>query len=187
MARNKSNNAPLDDWKGFYDELQKETPRAAIIIAAAFIDGWLRRLLENMMVDDPNVVEALLGRDESADDRPLSTFAARIKATYCLGLVSKHEYDDLNLLRKIRNRFAHRPHGFSFDEQEIVSWCSSLKIPKEIVSALPQFPRDRRSLFQLGVSLLAIKLSLRVIAVKRKRKTSPNEFGTVRLVSLISS
>jgi mannitol operon repressor len=186
MARNKSNSAPLDDWKGFYDALQKETPRAAVIIAAAFIDGWLRRLLENMMVNDPKVVETLLGSEENADC-PLSTFSARIKATYCLGLVSKHEYDDLNLLRKIRNQCAHRLHGFSFDEQKIVSWCNSLKFPKEVTSAFPTFQRNHQSLFLLGVLLLAIRLSLREIAGQGKQKIRPKEFETARLVRLIKS
>jgi DNA-binding MltR family transcriptional regulator len=64
------------------------------------MDGWVRRLLEKGMVNDLKVVDALLGSEENADC-PLSSFSSRIKAAYCLGLVSKHEYDDLNLIRKI--------------------------------------------------------------------------------------
>lgn len=184
MVRNKGNSAPLDDWGNFYDELMKETPRAAAIVGAAFIDGWLRRLLENMMVNNPKVIEELLGSEKKADS-PLSTFSARIKAAYCLGLVSENEYNDLNLVRKIRNKCAHRLHDFSFDEELIVDWCNTLKIPKEVISAFPKYKNSHKSSFILGVLLLAIKLNLRKIAMPRKQKITPKEFDTIELVRQI--
>src|ERR1700674_3014369 len=104
MPRKKIKPAPLSDWKGFYEELQSEKPRAAVIIAAAFMDGWLRQLIANFMVDDAKAVDNLLGAENNSDC-PLSSFSARIRASYCLGLISMDEYDDLNTIRKIRNQF----------------------------------------------------------------------------------
>lgn len=131
------------------------------------MDGWLVRLLQSVMIDDSKVVGSLLG-DERNADCPLSSFSARIKTAYCLGLLTKNEFHDLNLIRKIRNRCAHRLHGFSFDEEEIVGWCNSLKIPKPIISVLPHFPKNHRSMFLVGVSILATKLSLKAIGSKEK-------------------
>ena len=90
-----SNNDSLDDWKKFFDELQNESPRAAVIIAGAFLDSQLRDLLSNFLVDDPKVVDEFLGSEKNPD-RPLSSFSSRIKAAYCLGLISKSIYQDLN-------------------------------------------------------------------------------------------
>jgi len=179
MSLNETNNKAVDDWEGFYEELQNETPRAAVLIAASFLDEWLRRLLQAKMIDDSKAVKALL---DDSNNGPLSFFSARINAAYCLGLLSKDERDDLNLIRKIRNRFAHRLHGFTFDEQEIKDWCMSLALPHSIVSALPDFPKDHRSRFLLGVSLLASRLSLRTIS--ETDRLSPASRPTKTSISL---
>ena len=104
---NKTKDDSLDDWNQFYEELQNESPRAAVIIAGAFLESQLRDLLSSFLVDDPKVVGELLGSDKKAD-RPLSTFSSRTKAAYCLGLISRSIYDDLETIRKIRNKFAHK-------------------------------------------------------------------------------
>ncbi|MCJ7583555.1 MAG: MltR family transcriptional regulator [Anaerolineales bacterium] len=92
----KANDDSLDDWKKFFDELQNESPRAAVIIARAFLDSQLQDLLSKFFVDDPKIVDELLGTD-----RPLSSFSSRIKTAYCLGLISKNIYHDLETIRKI--------------------------------------------------------------------------------------
>jgi DNA-binding MltR family transcriptional regulator len=86
----------LTDWKGFYEELQNESARAAVIIASAFLDAQLRDLISKSFVDDHKIVDELLGAEDNSDG-PLSTFSSRIKAAYCLGLISKSMYYDLNL------------------------------------------------------------------------------------------
>ena len=37
---------------------------------------------------------------------PLSTFSARIRIAYALGLVTEDEYHDLKIIKDVRNRFA---------------------------------------------------------------------------------
>ena len=66
------------DTQGFYEELQKETPRAAVILAAAFLDAQLHKLIESFLVDDPKVVRELLG-DEKQGDKPQSFVLANHK------------------------------------------------------------------------------------------------------------
>jgi len=183
MARKKSKPAPLSDWKGFYEKLQSETPRAAVIIAAAFMDGWLRQLIANFMVDDTKAIDDLLGTEDNSDC-PLSSFSARIKAAYCLGLISKDEHDDLNTIRRIRNRFAHRMHDLSFDDEEIVSWCNSLQIPKKIISALTDFPKSHGPMFLVGVTMLTSRLALRALETKRYKRTVPKGFELAQVVKV---
>ena len=47
---------------------------------------------------------------------------------YLLDLINKDQYDDLNLIRKIRNSFAHQLDAVTFDFPEIKSRCSHLKL-----------------------------------------------------------
>jgi mannitol operon repressor len=181
MAKRKTKPDPLNDWEGFYEELQNETPRAAVIIAAAFLDGRLRQLIANFMVEDSKVVDGLLGTEDNPDC-PLSTFASRIKAAYCLGLISKGEYADLNTIRKIRNHFAHKMHGLSFDDDEIVSWCNSLQGAEELILALTDFPRSHRSMFLVGVSSLASRIAIRTLETEKARRTVPKGFKMGQVV-----
>jgi DNA-binding MltR family transcriptional regulator len=48
----------------------------------------------------------------------LGTFAARIAAAYSMGLISDLEYKDCELIRKIRNEFAHKVHMSFKDDRE---------------------------------------------------------------------
>jgi mannitol operon repressor len=168
---------PLKDYKGFLEELQKESPRAAVIVGGAFLDAQLQKLLAKFLINEKNAVNELLGNEDKAD-RPLSAFSARIKAAYCLGLISKDERDDLNLIRRIRNRFAHRLHDLSFDDKEIVDWCNSLQIPRG-------FPMDYQShgdLFMVGVTLLSSRLGLRIVKAEKERRVVPKGFELKQVI-----
>lgn len=167
--------APLTDFKGFYEELQNESARGAVIIASAFLDAQLRNLLSKSFIDDPKIVDELLGAEDK--DGPLSSFSSRTKAAYCLGLISQSMYSDLDKIRKIRNKFAHRMHGYTFDEPEIVSWCKSLKLAKMITDAIPDFPNTHRSMFLLGVTQLAGWLGMKTLELEadQTRKSVPKD------------
>ncbi|HUW82565.1 MAG TPA: MltR family transcriptional regulator [Phycisphaerae bacterium] len=182
-TRRNGRSAALADWEGFYEELQKETPRAAVIIAAAFMNGRLWELLVNFMVEDKGPVHQLLGTEDNASG-PLGSFAARIMAAYCLGLISSDEYHDLNTIRHIRNRFAHRMHGFSFDDPEIVTWCKSLQTPRTLIKELPHLPQSHGSWFLLAVSLLGSRLALRALNAERQRRVVPKGFEFAEVVQV---
>ena len=174
---------PLTDWKGFYEELQNESARGAVIIASAFLDAQLINLISKFLIDDPKIVDELLGAEDKPDS-PLSSFSSRIKTAYCLGLIGKSMYDDLGAIRKIRNKFAHKMHGYTFDEPEIVSWCKSLKLAKMITDAIPHFPNTHRSMFLLGVTQLANWLALKTIEVERTRRSAPKDSEMGQVVSV---
>jgi DNA-binding MltR family transcriptional regulator len=165
----KGQNESLIDTKGFLEELQEESPRAAAIMAGALLDAQLRNLLEKYFVDDRKIVNDLLGTD-----RPLSSFSSRINAAYCLGLIAKAIYDDLHLIRKIRNKFAHKLHGYTFDEPEIVQWCKSIKQAKMLTDASPNIPNTHQVMFIVGVAQLSNYIGLETLkVVGLPRRTVP--------------
>jgi DNA-binding MltR family transcriptional regulator len=172
---------PLTDWNGFYEELQNESPRAAVIIAAAFLDAQLRNLLSKFLIDDQRVVDELLGTEDNPDG-PLSSFSSRIKAAYSMGLISQSMYCDLNMVRNIRNKFAHKMHGYTFDEPKIVNWCKRLKLAKMITDASPHLPKSHRAMFLLGVTQLASWLALRTLTAHRTRRSIPKDPSLAKVV-----
>jgi len=157
----------LTDWGDFFEELRNESPRAAVIIASAFLDAQLKAILLNSFIDDRKAVEELLDSD-------LSTFSSRTKTAYCMGLISKSMFHDLSVIRKIRNKFAHQMHGYSFDEPEIVEWCKSLILAK-MIARDTSLSKSHDSLFLIGIFQLAMSLSMKIIETEESRKSSPKD------------
>jgi DNA-binding MltR family transcriptional regulator len=105
-----------DDYVTGFDHIEKffghESTRAAVIIFAAKIEELLERLLKKY------VVPATASADDLFDgDSPLSTFSAKTRAAYRIGLVDITFVRALDLIRKIRNAFAHDIEGCSLSEE----------------------------------------------------------------------
>jgi DNA-binding MltR family transcriptional regulator len=131
----------------FLDELEAQTDRGSALVAAAFLDDILEGTLRAHFLDAPKQVGELL-------DGPLSSFAARTKLAYCMGLIGRTIFDDLNVIREIRNDFAHHHEPISFEDQR--ARIMRLKV----VSKFPpehwrHAPRSARYRFQLDCVLLA--------------------------------
>ena len=63
----------------------------------------------------------------SGPTAPFGTFSARITISLALGLISKSEADALNLVRSVRNKFAHEIDA-SFENEKIVKLCGKSKV-----------------------------------------------------------
>jgi DNA-binding MltR family transcriptional regulator len=59
---------------------------------------------------------------------PLATFSAKINLCSVLGVLVGDMQHDLNIMRKIRNDFAHEVKDIDFTYREISSRCHSLKM-----------------------------------------------------------
>ena len=86
-------------------------------------------------------------------------------------------WQDLDLVRKIRNDFAHRVTGLSFMDSSVADRCDAFQCTEERFGALDglrdAFPKDSRSLFSLAVGLLAYYLDRRVEFAKRAEAANP--------------
>ena len=111
----------LLQFHALFNERGEADERAIAIVGAAFLDNLLERMLLGFMVDDEHEARRLL-----AVEHPLGTFSARVSAVYCLGLICKTVRDDLRLVGKIRNRFAHEI-GAKFELEPLRAWCHSLR------------------------------------------------------------
>src|SRR2546422_4319839 len=106
-----------EDFHAFLTEFQQETDRAAAALAGAYLDSLLEQLLLARFVDQTGYAR------RTVEFGPLGSFAARIAVCYAFGLITKSERADLDMVRDVRNRFAHELHGLNFDDDEIATWC----------------------------------------------------------------
>ncbi|MEK3747877.1 MltR family transcriptional regulator [Paenibacillus sp. FSL E2-8871] len=110
-----------DEVVKFRLHLDKETDRGCALMAAAFLDELLKKLLEKYMVNEPNSFKELF-----TGSGGLSSFSSKINLSYLLGLISEKSKRDLHIIRKIRNEFAHSMEIIDFEHPPIASRCREL-------------------------------------------------------------
>jgi DNA-binding MltR family transcriptional regulator len=103
----------------------KQHDRALALTVASFAEECLGRLLRTFFRDVKAAEDLLEGFNA-----PLGTFAARAKVCHAMGLLSDIQFKDLELIRKIRNEFAHTWDECSFDDEKIKGWVNSLSPPR---------------------------------------------------------
>jgi|HubBroStandDraft_1064217.scaffolds.fasta_scaffold382651_1 hypothetical protein len=113
-------------FDAFVAEFGLESDRAAAILGAAKLDELLRRMLDRFFVPDPHKKYGLLG---NSGDQALSSFSARTKAAFRLGLIDEEFALSLDIIRKIRNRFAHEVEAGSLAEEPYREWVKELARP----------------------------------------------------------
>ena len=104
------------------EETSKESDLAAAILIAAEMDRLLQSIVEKLFfqkakASDPDLFES---------GGPIDNFSSRIEVAYRLGLMPKNYHDDLHIIRKIRNKFAHAPKGLTFNDPPISDWVKQL-------------------------------------------------------------
>ena len=134
-------------------DYEEPNDRAIAIIGLTFLDTLITDLLTNFLVDDADEVERLLRPDGA-----LGTFGAKVSLCYCLGLIAEIIKDDLRLVAKIRNRFAHEML-VDFEDEKINAWCRALKWHRTSLMRDPPSDASARDLFQVGVNQLVVHLN----------------------------
>lgn len=162
---------PSEDWEGFRQEFINESPRAAVLLGASLLDMKLLELLKSFLIDDRSEAKKFL---EGAT-APLGNLSARTQAAYLLGVITEDEYNDLNEIRLIRNKFAHRLHDMSFEHNEIITLCNKLRIPKYYATG--EVKLSRLVSFRITVAYLADQLQNAILKTSRNRRITPKDQG----------
>lgn len=111
----------MDEVLEFRQSLNAETDRGCALMAAAYLDAELEKLLRKYFVSNDMVQTELLRQSG-----PLGSFSSRIDLAYLLGLLGAKARRDLHLIRKIRNEFGHVSTPLNFNDAALASRCSAL-------------------------------------------------------------
>jgi len=113
----------LKEFMDFRTSLIEESDRGSVLMAAAFIEDKLSYLLESYFVENEKICKQLLKGNGA-----LATFSSKIDLAFLLGLIPKNIFDDLHLLRKIRNEFAHTASKISFETPSVKDRTKALSV-----------------------------------------------------------
>lgn len=128
----------------------KQSDRGSALVAVAWVDDALEASLRAFLRHDRNLADMIL-RPEG----PLGSFSSRIKTAYLLGIITASLYSDLEIMRKIRNDFAHVRQAMRFTNQSIKDRCKSLVGAKAFRRGTGQPIRSPRQMFLISAVLAA--------------------------------
>lgn len=156
----------------FLNYFYRESDRGAALLAASMLDEIVLRILRAHFIEDAESEKLLTGFNA-----PLGTFSARLVAALCLGLIEKLEFNEANLIRKIRNHFAHGWVDISFDDNRIVGLVGGLR------HEVPSLETTPRTIFNASVANLLGEWLWREGLVKTERRsprTWPHKSGFLK-------
>ncbi len=114
----------LGDRGAWLTELEQESDRGAALLACAFLDAMLGQVLERCFIS-PEKGRQLFAR---------ASFGARLQWAVALGAISDVALHDLEVLQRVRNKFAHRLHGLTFESAEVREETRNLNVPDEFMA-----------------------------------------------------
>ena len=153
----------IENLGTFLNIFNEESDRGAVLTAAAFLEDRLEDILQRFLTDEPESMQLLSGFNA-----PLGTFHAKIVACFALGLIQRNEFDELTVMRKIRNEFAHSWTGVSFESQKVIDLCAGLPW---LGPGDPEIERTSRERFNAEVAVLLVDLLWRAGLVHEERRT----------------
>ena len=137
--------------KGDIEEFYDDSPHRGLGIP-------LPTILENRLTE---ILKIAMRRDAAIEKElfrvggPLGDFGVKIQLAYMLGLIAKETFRDLDLLRKIRNDFAHKVKIKSFEDERISSRIKSTHVYKTLIALRKRRRFDPQRAEPAGDKLMA--------------------------------
>ena len=116
--------------------------RAVAILIAIQLEEALRRTLVEWLrpLKKPEY------KDLFGPGQPLSSFSNRIRMCYAMGILGTQTRDELNVIREVRNAFAHSGKEITFDTPEVKNACAFLKSASWLRGVPPRTSRRGKKL-----------------------------------------
>lgn len=153
------------------DELRMSADIAAAITGAAIIEARLEQLIRTKLRSK----RGDLGQQLFENRGPLSDFNSKILVAEAFGVVNTPIAGELQMVRAVRNTFAHAKHTFTFDHAAVEKKTRSSPMLAAI-DALPPVPGYDRGLPNTkGAYLLVIRILLILFDGFENSSASPNE------------
>jgi hypothetical protein len=119
----------LEDWER---EISGVSDRAAAILAAAYLERRLTEAIRAHLQEDKSAFEQMFGVG-----KPLGALSLKANIGYLLKLYTKRFRDNLLVIAKVRNKFAHHDQFVDFDRRIIKEIVEKIDLHFHIFSGMP--------------------------------------------------
>jgi hypothetical protein len=110
--------------------------RARAVLLGSLVEDHLERLIASKMRDDLNSPDR---KRLFEYDGVVSSFSSKIIIAYAMKFIGPITKFDLDLIRTLRNAFAHSRISFDFEAPEVRAVCDQLK-PPDLPESVSPFP-----------------------------------------------
>ena len=122
--------------------------RAIALVLGSILEQGLELAILSHCVLGWNTPEADAAQKKlfDASEDGAMTFGIKIRMAFALGVYGPRTRDDINMMRIIRNFFAHDKGHLTFDDEEVSALCNQLKWIDDYpwgVGEKPDTPRSR--------------------------------------------
>jgi hypothetical protein len=158
-------------YSAFVTRFHEETDRAAAVLAGGYLDAFMEAALRSVLVAGARL-DALFDAQGA-----LRSFGSKISLAAALGLVTEDLARDMDLVRKVRNHFAHHIWEASFDGAPVRDWCKAIGVVDSAVNrdtgerVLDSNPPRIRYLLAVGMSTMLVAHSPKVPSQFRELMT----------------
>lgn len=122
----KEDGISIDFGKRISDALSEESDRACVILVASWIDRFLRiKLAQEFSKGNSNARAALF-----SSNGPFATFSAKLNAVFCADWIDSDVYHDLQVIRRLRNEFAHSIDSHTLHDEPFPAMVAKLRVPE---------------------------------------------------------
>lgn len=139
LSRRELDDQELDEA---LEEFQNGTDRVSAIMGMALVENNLMSAIESALADRSNTNALFF--DAGA---PFGTLRARIVAAQAMGLIDTRTASDLDLMRDIRNQFAHSLLKIDFANEHIADACAKI-VPWQFEQEMDESFSPSRRRFQ---------------------------------------
>ncbi len=129
----------------YFKQIVQESERGQVLLSCSFLEDTLGRMLHAFLIEAESSTKLLEGFNA-----PLGSFSARIQACNAMGLLTDSEMMEVEIHRKIRNKFAHQI-SMSFEDQSVADLCKNLKMTTVVVDGF--IPTSRENYLSSTTSL----------------------------------
>lgn len=140
LSEQAKNEINLIRWNKYIQkELKGTSDRALVLICCAVLDTQLEELLSEFLIEGYEKQKKELFTHNGS----LGTFSNKIEMAFFCGIISSHEKNIINTMRRIRNKFAHEIEILNLEEQSVKDLCMNLSIPEKmyVPDIIPYSPK----------------------------------------------
>jgi hypothetical protein len=155
----------MDSLNRFQSLVREQDDRGLALSLAAFAEDTLGRLLLVYLREEKQAKELVEGFNA-----PLGTLSARIKAAFAIGLLTREQFEDLEICRRVRNLFAHDWEGISLGRADVKALIGQLHAYTFDETKITGEPRERL----LGaVTVILVELRVQIGQHLKKGRRAP--------------
>jgi DNA-binding MltR family transcriptional regulator len=156
-----------------FGTLMKESDKGCVLIMGSILEELLSQFHKVYIAKTTNEARGIF-KSLSSPYAPLSTFAGKIQLAYAYGLIPYENYEDLEIIRALRNEAAHCTFNFSLKNTGVFAKVKRMKMCADTRTEplLVQLSKVKNEILKAKIQFLLKGLALCCILRDKTRALS---------------